>query len=221
MSKKSIKLIALFSFLMLVISSTFSVNADSSVVYDGNANEYIFSPGSDLSPTDLFENFKNVMPGDSLTQKIIVKNDEDNEVKVNIYIKALGAKAGSEELLSKLHLTVAKSENNKMAYMFDAAANESDGLSEWVLLGTLYSGGEVNLEVTLDVPIELGNEFQDAAGYLEWEFKVEELPVDPDDPKPPETGENNKIYFLIASAVVVLGVMIVLYRSRSNKVNNI
>ena len=221
MSKNFIKLIALLSVLMLVISSSLSVNADSSVVYDGNANQFIFLPGSDLSPTDLFENFKNVMPGDSITQKITVKNDADNEVKVNIYIKALGAREGSEELLSKLHLTVAKSNDNEMAYMFNASANETDGLSEWVLLGTLYSGGEVNLDVTLDVPIELGNEFQDAVGYLEWEFKVDEFSIDPDDPEPPDTGEGYKTYFLIAAAAVVLSVMIVIYRSRSNKVNNI
>lgn len=214
MSKKYIKLIALISTLMLVLLSCVSVNAESQVIYDSNANEFIFSPGSDHSPTDLFENFKNVMPGDSLTQSITVKNDEDNEVKVNIYLRALGAKEGSEELLSKLNLKVAKSSNNRMAYMFDAAANETDGLSEWVLLGTLYSGGEVNLEVTLDVPIELGNEFQDAAGYLEWEFKVEELPIDPDDPEPPKTGEEIKGYLLAAFVVLALGTMVVIHRSK-------
>ena len=79
MSKKYIKLIALISTLMLVLLSCVSVNAESQVIYDSNANEFIFSPGSDHSPTDLFENFKNVMPGDSLTQSITVKNDEDNE----------------------------------------------------------------------------------------------------------------------------------------------
>ena len=214
MSKKYIKLIALISTLMLALLSCVSVNAEGRVIYDSNANEFIFSPGSDHSPTDLFENFKNVMPGDSLTQSITVKNDEDNEVKVNIYLRALGAKEGSEELLSKLNLKVAKSSNNKMAYMFDAAANETDGLSEWVLLGTLYSGGEVNLEVTLDVPIELGNEFQDAAGYLEWEFKVEELPIDPDDPEPPKTGEEIKGYLLAAFVVLALGTMVVIHRSK-------
>ena len=101
--------------------------------------------------------------------------------------------------------------------MFDAAANETDGLSEWVLLGTLYSGGEVNLEVTLDVPIELGNEFQDAAGYLEWEFKVEELPVDPDDPEPPKTGEEIKIYLLAAFIVLTFGAMVAIYRSKKRR----
>ena len=214
MSKKYIKLIALISTLMLVLLSCVSVNAESQVIYDSNANEFVFSPGSDHSPTDLFENFKNVMPGDSLTQSITVKNDEDNEVKVNIYLRALGAKEGSEELLSKLNLKVAKSSDNRMAYMFDAAANETDGLSEWVLLGTLYSGGEVNLEVTLDVPIELGNEFQDAAGYLEWEFKVEELPIDPDDPEPPKTGEEIKGYLLAAFVVLALGTMVMIHRSK-------
>lgn len=46
---------------------------------------------------------------------------------------------------------------------------------EALATGTVpYNDNEV-LELTLDVPITLGNEFQDAVGHLEWEFKVEEV----------------------------------------------
>lgn len=179
--------------------------ADGSVIYDGDAGDFIFLPGSDYSPTDLFPNFKGVMPGDSITQKITVKNDIHNEVKVKIYMRSLGAHEDSVDFLSKLHLTVEKSEENEMAYMFDAAANETAGLTEWVYLGTLYSGGEVNLDVILTVPTELDNTYSEQIGYLDWEFMVEELPVDPDDPSPP-TGDNSGIFVWIAVIVGIIAI---------------
>ena len=186
------KIIALFFTFVLLLSSTVTVfAADGKVIYSGNAGNFVFEPGSDHSLTDLFPNFKGVMPGDTLTQKITVKNNADNKVKVKIYIRSLGAHEDSVEFLSQLGLKVAKSSDNEMAYMFDAAADETAQLTDWVCLGALYSGGEVNLDVTLNVPVELPNEYQNKIGYLDWEFMIEEFPVEPDDPKPPQTGDNS------------------------------
>jgi hypothetical protein len=117
---------------------------------------------------------------------------------VNIFVRSLGAQEGSEDFLSKLHLTVAKSEENEMAYMFDAAADQTAGMTDWVLLGTLYAGGEVNLVLNLEIPIELGDDFQDAIGYIDWEFKAEEMPKEPDDPVKPGDSSSIIIYGIIA-----------------------
>ncbi|MBE7000572.1 MAG: LPXTG cell wall anchor domain-containing protein, partial [Ruminococcaceae bacterium] len=191
--------------------------ADGNVIYDGDAKECIFAPGSEYSPTDLFPNFKDVMPGDSLTQKITVKSDVADGTKVKIYMRALGAHPDSVEFLSKLHLQVAKSEANEMAYMFDAAANETAQLTDWVLLGTLYSGGEVNLDVTLDVPVELDNNFKHLVGYLDWEFMIEEYPKEPGDPVAPDTGDDRPIGLWIGLMVLGLGVILVMLFVRKKK----
>ena len=206
---------------LLVLSLICAVPAQAaggSVTYSGDAGKFVFAPGSDRSLTDLFPDFKGVMPGDVLTQQITVKNDASNQVKVKIYIRSLGAQQGSEEFLSQLKLTVAASQENVMAYMFDAAANETAQLTDWVCLGTLYSGGVVNLDVTLTVPVTLGNEFQDQVGYLDWQFMIEEYPIEDTDPEPPKTGDETQVERVIgvmgASAVFLVLLLILMKRKR-------
>ena len=213
------KIITLFIVFVIAISSLISVCAsDGKVIYDGNAKKFIFEPGSENSLTDLFTNFKGVMPGDSLTQKITVKNEASNNVKVKIYVRSLGAHEESVDFLSRLNLKVKKSEDNKMAYMFDAFANEKAQFSDWVCLGTLYSGGVVNLDVTLNVPLDLDNSFQNKIGYIDWEFKVEEYPIEPEDPKPPQTGDdfNYGLWISIMSCSLVF-IILLLWRKKDKE----
>ena len=216
------KIITFLTVLFLISSAAFSVYAEGGkVTYSGNAGEFLFEPGSDNSISDLFPDFKGVMPGDTLLQTVTVKNDADNKVKVDIYIRSLGAHEDSAEFLSQLDLKVSKSEENEMAYMFDAAASETADLTDWVLLGTLYSGGEVNLDVLLSVPTELSNEYQNQIGFLDWEFKVEEFPVDPDDPRPPQTSDNSNawIYFVIMLCALFV-IIVLLTKEKESKESN-
>ena len=214
------KRITLLITLVLLLSSTVAVfAADGKVTYSGNAGNFVFEPGSEHSLTDLFPNFKGVMPGDTLTQKITVKNDADNKVKLKIYMRSLGAHEDSVEFLSQLGLKVAKSEENEMAYMFDAAANETAQLTDWVCLGTLYSGGEVNLDVTLNVPTSLDNEFQNKIGYLDWEFMIEEFPIEEGDPKPPQTGDNSNmgLWFTIMICSLIMMIILLVWRKKDKE----
>lgn len=213
------KLILLLTALTIFVMAAFPVSAKGNVIYEKDAGDFIFEYGSEHSETDLFSDFKGVMPGDSITQSVMVRNDASNKVKVKIYMRSLGATGGSEDLLSALNLKIKKSDDNEMAYMFDAAANETDGLSDWVLLGTLYSGGEVNLDVTLDVPTSLGNDYADKMGALTWEFKVEELPVEPSDPKPPQTGDNSSItvYIVFGASLLATTLFFILLIKRKRK----
>ena len=214
------KIITLLITFALLLSSTMTVfAADGKVTYSGNAGNFVFEPGSDHSLTDLFPNFKGVMPGDTLTQKITVKNNADNKVKVKIYIRSLGAHEDSVEFLSQLGLKVAKSSDNEMAYMFDAAANETAQLTDWVCLGTLYSGGEVNLDVTLNVPASLDNEYQSKIGYLDWEFMIQEFPIEDTDPKPPQTGDNSHmgLWFAIMLCSGAMLIILLVWRKKDKE----
>lgn len=215
------KMLTLLVACLIALSSVFSVYAaDGKVTYSGNAGKFVFAPGSDYSLTDLFPNFKDVMPGDTLTQKITVKNNANNKVKVKIYMRSLGAHTDSVEFLSQLALKVQKSRDNEMAYMFDAAADETAQLTNWVCLGTLYSGGKVNLDVTLEVPVELENEFQNKIGYLDWEFMIEEFPIEESDPKPPKTGDDSHMELWIVVLLCALAMMLILLIGRKKDKEN-
>ena len=193
------------------------VNAGT-ITYDGDAGDFIFEPGSEYSPTDLFTNFKEVMPGDHLSQIITIRNKASNKVKIDLYVRSHGAHEGSEEFLSMLHMRVRVCDDNSMGYMFDAAASETAQLTDWVYLGTLYSGGEVDVEVILDVPVEMGNEHQNEIAYfLDWEFKIEEFPVHPDDPKPPDTGDMLSWLPAVVMTASGVGVFFLFFLIRNKK----
>ena len=207
----------LITLLVICMSCTSVYAAQGNVTYNGDSQNFIFEPGSKYSPTDLFANFKNVMPGDSITQEITVKNSASNKVKVKIYLRCLGAHTESNNFLSKFKLKVTKSQENTMAYMFDAAANETAQLTNWVEIGTLYSGGTVNLTATLDVPTELDNTYKNTIGYLDWEFKIEEFPIEITDPKPPQTGDESNIYLWIILLLASTACIIILLHYKRKK----
>ena len=58
--------------LVLAMAAPAFAADDSNVTYDGSAQKFIFAPGSKESVTDLFPEFRGVMPGDTMTEEINV-----------------------------------------------------------------------------------------------------------------------------------------------------
>lgn len=212
------KCFAMLLALMILLSCSVSaLAADGNVVYNGNSKKFIFTPGSEYSPTDLFPNFKDVMPGDRLEQRIMLKNDVSNKCKVDVFMRVLGAQPGSEEFLSQLHLNIIQ---NTDTLLFNAPADQGGQLAEWQYIGTLYSGGECELLVVLDVPVTLDNNFKNLVGELDWEFAVRELPVSPEDPKVPQTGDNSNPLLwaaMLGGSVAALFLLIIIIRKKKER----
>ncbi|MBQ9988978.1 MAG: hypothetical protein IJP30_04500 [Clostridia bacterium] len=111
MKKLLSKVISLLVVAVVLCSLSVSAYAAGTVTYIKDAGQFIFEPGSNYSPTDLFSDFKNVMPGDSITQQILIRNDASNQVKIDLYLRSLGAQQDTDLFLSQMNLTVEQAGN--------------------------------------------------------------------------------------------------------------
>ena len=185
--KKSCKAIFSLVLMLLMVMSLASTAfaASTSITFNGFSKGFDFQPGSEYTQTDLFGSFKNVMPGDTVTETITFTNSASDCDFVNLYMRAeahdetanpLSPKvaeketvAAMTEFLSKLSMKVW----NGTELIYDAAPNELGGLGSNKFLGTFRSGETATLKVELSVPIDLDNKFADRIGEVDWIFHVE------------------------------------------------
>ena len=224
--KKTLKTIsALALALLLLLGMGATAFAESKVSYEGGAEKFVFLPGSEYTETDLFENFKGVMPGDVITQEITVQNNYTKAEKVKIYLRAVvhdeqgnplsEEVARTEDLVSMQdflsQLTMTVKQGDKV--LFSASPDELDGLKENVLLGAFPGKSYTKLVVELSVPIELGNEYANRVGEVDWVFTAEEVT------KTVQTGDDSDLILWAAlmtlSLVTAAGVILTL--NRKNK----
>lgn len=210
MNKSKVRCMTLAVVCLLVFGCMSSaLAADSSVTYNSNADKFVFVPN-----TDLFQNFKGVMPGDALQQSMTVKNDTANGVKVKIYLRAEPADEKYRSFLSQMKLTVTQ---DGQSVLFAAPASEQGGLSSNVCLGTFYSGASIPLTVNLNVPLEMGNEYQNGAGVINWVFTAEELPIESTDPIP-KTGDTTEPTGLVPLAGMLAGaIVLILFAAKTKR----
>ena len=229
MKKIMKKASALLLALVLLMGLMTIASADGSVTYDGSAKEFIFTPGSEYSPTDLFTNFKGVMPGDRKTENIVIKNWALQYDYVKVYMEA--KKHPAEDLiiekygvdkdenvdfLSKLKLTVWNGDK----VIYEAAPGTSvelddEGkLSEPVYLGKLNRLGKLDLDVLLEVPIELDNEYASAMGEVDWVFYFEGHNYPSSNPK---TGDYIIMGALALMAVSAAALLILFFLKKKRK----
>lgn len=217
--KRTWKAIAsLVMMLVLLLGIGAPAYADGTVSYKGGAEKFVFLPGSSYTDTDLFDGFKNVMPGDTLTQTVEVRNRFLGTGSVRIYLRAVAhdeqenplssAVAASGEtvatmsdFLSQLYMEVWQGDK----CIYTGSPDELDGLKNNVLLGTIPRFKSTTLTVKLQVPAELGNEYANRVGEVDWVFTAEEL-----DPQGnPKTGDTSNLTLWIVVMVVCLAAVAV------------
>ena len=186
--------------LLLTLLLCGSALAEANVNYEGGAEKFVF-----LSDSDLFDNFKGVLPGDVIEQKIAVRNDTEGDVR--IYLRAEPVSEQDRDFLDQLQLTVTTSGGKEI---FDAAASETAQLTGNTLLGTFKSKGGVELTVTLTVPEDLGNDYMDCSGVVPWTFLAEEIPAD----DTPQTGDRFQSAAWMGAIAIMATLLILLLARR-------
>ena len=202
--------------------------ATASITYKGQKDQFVFDPS-----TDLFRNFKGVMPGDTLEQSITFTNKSTDSNYVKLYVRAVAHDtsnpltkpvkenetiASMEDFLSQLDMEVYCGKKQ----IFKASPDELGGMKNKVLLGTFKKNASATLTVKLNVPIELGNEYANRMGEVDWIFTVEAFKGTPStsDDRLIQTGQLNwPILALGAGGLVFLilgGTMVLSRKKRKN-----
>ena len=190
----------LLALVILLSLSMTALAADFSVTFKGAQEGFDFQPGSEYTATDLFDGFKDIMPGDKLTETIQVKNEASDCDYIKLYMRVVVHDENGNPLTyseifenkdGKDQVNVAGQRDETVATMqdflsqltmriyngdkliYDASPDEAGALVNNVLLGTLSRGESLNLKVELDVPIELGNKYANRVGEVDWIFLAE------------------------------------------------
>ena len=268
---KNISSLLLLAIVMILSLSVTAFAADSTITFTGAADSFDVQPGSEYTDTDLFDNFKDVMPGDKLTETIQIKNAAIDCDYIKLYMRAVvhdengnpltysetfentdgkdqanveGQRdetvATMQDFLSQLTMRI----YNGDQLIYEASPDEAGALVNNVLLGTLSTGESLTLNVELDIPIELGNEYANRVGEVDWVFKTEALDdpepetnePEPDNPQPeepqpeepstpetpgllsPKTGDTSNLllYIVIAGAAVIGLIFLVIFGRRKD-----
>ena len=194
----------------LGIWATGEANIPTVTYYDGSDGtnaHFTFTHTGKGSDTNLFPNFSDCMPGDSLTQTIRVQADSKNGVQgAKIYLRAeingdASAKEGSaityNDVLDHISMTVSKNgvalASNKTAKLF-SQLDASKGLKSNVFIAEVSPKTDpVDLDVTIEVDPAMGNAFQEAAAHITFVFSVEDNEV----PPPPLEREKHDAYIVV------------------------
>lgn len=195
----------------LILLMLLGVSAQAaSVTYEGQAEKFVFLPNDGAYGEDLFVNFKEVMPGDTLEQKITVKNDTLKRVR--IFLRAEPTDEVSKDFLNQLTMTV-ECRNKEI---FDAPAGETAQLTENTLLGSFHMTGSTELTVKLNVPITLSSEYMGRVGIVPWTFVVEEVP----EQETPNTGDWFQMGMWLSIAAVLATAIVALVLVQRKRAKN-
>ncbi|MDO5400348.1 MAG: hypothetical protein Q4F17_05110 [Eubacteriales bacterium] len=210
------KLISFLLALTVVLSLSLTAYADEigQVVYSKKAFSFLpgFDQGSLSYPDDLFPELKNVMPGDVLHQQVKITHKAGRGINIRVYIKAEGSDL-NPEFIRQMNLQVEHKGGDILYEGDDYNAAEKSG---WIKLATLAPGKSTTLDLTLTVPIDMGNEFADTLGTVVWKFKVEEVPIDPTNAKTGDTSAIAAWTAVLTLSAAALAVLLIRKRRKAS-----
>lgn len=237
------KLFSLLLALLVVISLAVPAFAASdAVITVKNKSLFDYEVESQYTSTDLFNGFKDVLPGDKISQTVVIKNQSYSSDYIKVYLKAVphdetdnpltysetfentdgkdqaGVAGQRDETVATMEVFLSQltlrvfDKNDKLIY--EAFPDKTGGLKSNVYLGSLRRWKSMKLTVELDVPAELGNEYASRVGEVDWVFTIESR-NDPSDS--PKTGDYLIMGAVGAMALSAAALVILFIIRRKNK----
>lgn len=201
LEKTAKKCSSLLLILLMVMSLSLTAFAgEPSVTFKGLAEGFEFQTGSQYTASDLFDGFKNVIPGDHLSEIIQIKNAATDCNYIKLYMKVvvhdeygnpLTYSESAENADGKDQANIDNQRDETVATMqdflsrltmriyngaqliYEASPDKAGALADHVFLGDLRAGETSQLKVELDVPAELDNKYANCVGEADWVFLAE------------------------------------------------
>nr|WP_144924801.1 LPXTG cell wall anchor domain-containing protein [Paenibacillus bovis] len=159
----------------------------------------------ETSPTKSVFNMNKMIPGDTATREVVISNNGKDEFK---YLSKLSFVSGSKKLYDSLLLKISDADEDIY----------SGKLSDFNKMTPRYlsNNDQETLYFTIEMPYELGNDYQGLATEFELKFYVEGtlgglLPVDN---RLPSTA-TDMFNLLVAGAILIgFGILLFLFQRR-------
>ena len=155
--KKNIYILLL---LLIIIYSSYNItssfSSNNTLIFDGNTNSFTYY---NLDSDDLFNEFKDLVPGDIKTQTINIKgvnikNNSKLYLELNTDI--------NEEVLKYINVTVYKDDIELNKY------------NDTIIIANFKENDSFTIKIKVEVPIEVDNAIEDLETSLRWTFLIEE-----------------------------------------------
>ena len=177
--KKTVRLFTSLLLCALLLSAlSVAAFASGSIDYAAHGSVTVTAADTTFNSMDLFgSDFKELMPGDSVTGDVTIKNSstETDYVRISLHAfpndettaeaatlsaaKELGKDAADMlDFLDQLDITVTNANTGAVVYS-GKAGGEYGPNGAFIALGDYKSGESLTLRVVLSVPLSLGNEY--------------------------------------------------------------
>ncbi len=189
-----------------------NTNSNITIRYENGANEDI------EIPSNFFEDMKRIMPGDSYSSSLKIKNTNKKGAKYYFKCNIEDKDESIKELLNNLELEITN-EKGQVLYNDKVKNNEN------ILLGEFNKGEEGKLDFKIKVSNQLTNQYANLNEKLNYVFSVDYEKIYTEnnnvvnlDKTNPQTGDkiNVAMTIFLISAIGLIIVLILDYREKRN-----
>lgn len=172
--KKILKISLAAVLAVAVLVGIFAVAAgDAAVMFNGTNNEIEFRnvvPFAGNDKPDLFTNFKELMPGDSVSQEITIGATNVGTNKIKIHLRAENPNEDYRKLVEEYGRWVTFTVKNGNTEI-------TGNLDTGVVLGEFTNNGTGKVTVSLAIDKLADNNLQDLVAEVDWIFTAEVIPT--------------------------------------------
>lgn len=147
------------------VERTYDVDYDgsSSVIYEVDSNHYI------NTDNHFFDNLGNLLPGDSMQEEILIKNDNKSEKEFFFAVDYDEVNDLEKSLLRKMSLVIKDEQGNILV-----ETNLSD--KKKYSLGIFSNNASKKRTIELSLPTDIDNEYSKLFTKVLWRFSYEVIP---------------------------------------------